>query len=146
MSISKIINLLDETIHLYLRNDSNTIYNHKHETGMKQDQKCNEDLQWPSNKVRQTFIDYFSNHNKLKHSLIKSSSVVPKDDPTLKFTNAGMNQFKPIFLGTITNDDPLSGQPRVCNSQKCIRAGGKHNGMFCRNFFIYFCSYTIFKI
>ncbi|KAJ2944644.1 hypothetical protein O0L34_g4000 [Tuta absoluta] len=75
-----------------------------------------------SSSIRNTFIDYFVNEHGHKH--VKSSSVVPLCDPSVPFVNAGMNQFKAVFLGTL--DPPC---PRAVNSQKCIRVGGKHNDL-----------------
>ena len=74
-----------------------------------------------SSDIRQQFIDFFISK---KHSIKRSSSVVPLDDPTLLFTNAGMNQFKPIFL-----DQETPSETRLVNSQKCIRVSGKHNDL-----------------
>jgi len=74
-----------------------------------------------SKQIRQTFIEFFEKKN---HKFVKSSSVVPHDDPTLLFTNAGMNQFKPIFL----NEKEVE-TSRAVNSQKCIRVSGKHNDL-----------------
>ncbi len=71
--------------------------------------------------IRRQFLNYFKQY---QHAIIPSSSVVPHDDPTLLFTNAGMNQFKDVFLGKSYRD-----YFRAATSQKCIRVGGKHNDL-----------------
>src|ERR1700704_3335966 len=71
--------------------------------------------------IRRKFLDYFIQNG---HREVHSSSLVPQNDPTLLFTNAGMNQFKDVFLGLEKRD-----YTRATSSQKCVRAGGKHNDL-----------------
>lgn len=78
-------------------------------------------MEWTSNNIRQAFLDFFSDK---QHEVVASAPIVIKNDPTLMFTNAGMNQFKGIFLGT---EEPRS--KRVVDSQKCLRVSGKHNDL-----------------
>jgi alanyl-tRNA synthetase len=73
------------------------------------------------NEIRRQFLEYFKKHS---HQQVRSSSLVPQDDPTLLFTNAGMVQFKRTFLG-----EEKRGYDRAVTSQKCVRAGGKHNDL-----------------
>src|ERR1700727_4058677 len=71
--------------------------------------------------IRETFLRFFASK---QHRRVHSSSLVPANDPTLLFTNAGMNQFKDVFLGVERRD-----YNRAVTSQKCVRAGGKHNDL-----------------
>jgi alanyl-tRNA synthetase len=73
------------------------------------------------NEIRETFLNYFERHG---HTRVRSSPLLPANDPTLLFTNAGMNQFKDVFLGLEKRD-----YVRATSSQKCVRAGGKHNDL-----------------
>src|SRR6185436_4131097 len=74
-----------------------------------------------SHALRRSFLDYFA----LKgHEVVRSSPLVPQNDPTLLFTNAGMVQFKDVFTGR-----ERRAQPRATSAQKCVRAGGKHNDL-----------------
>ena len=77
--------------------------------------------QWMSDQVRSAFISYFKKNG---HSVQPSSRLIPENDPTILFTNAGMNQFKDCFLGT----DKRS-YTRAATSQKCLRISGKHNDL-----------------
>ncbi|MBE6187205.1 MAG: alanine--tRNA ligase [Rikenellaceae bacterium] len=74
-----------------------------------------------SNKIRQAFLDFFQSK---QHTIVPSAPMVVKGDPTLMFTNAGMNQFKDIFLGNAPRQ-----YPRVADTQKCLRVSGKHNDL-----------------
>ncbi|PIL35624.1 hypothetical protein GSI_02352 [Ganoderma sinense ZZ0214-1] len=76
--------------------------------------------------VRDQFFNFFKSK---EHPYVASSSTIPYEDPTLLFANAGMNQFKAIFLGTVDPQSELARLKRAFNSQKCIRAGGKHNDL-----------------
>src|SRR5678809_1119353 len=73
------------------------------------------------NEIRETFLSYFERHG---HTRVRSSPLLPASDPTLLFANAGMNQFKDVFLGTEKRN-----YKRATSSQKCVRAGGKHNDL-----------------
>ncbi|MGH9432411.1 MAG: alanine--tRNA ligase [Terriglobia bacterium] len=74
-----------------------------------------------SDQIRSRFLEFFQTRG---HRVVRSSSLVPANDPTLLFSNAGMNQFKDVFLGREKRD-----YMRACSSQKCVRAGGKHNDL-----------------
>ncbi len=73
------------------------------------------------NEIREKFLEYFEHRG---HTRVRSSPLLPANDPTLLFTNAGMNQFKDVFLGLEKRD-----YVRACSAQKCVRAGGKHNDL-----------------
>ena len=73
------------------------------------------------NEIRSAFLDYFKTNG---HEVVESGPLVPRNDPTLMFANAGMNQFKNVFTGLEKRD-----YSRAVTAQKCVRAGGKHNDL-----------------
>ena len=73
------------------------------------------------NEIRSTFLDYFEKND---HKIVESSNLVPNNDPTLMFANSGMVQFKNVFTGLEKRE-----YQRATTSQKCVRAGGKHNDL-----------------
>ena len=78
-------------------------------------------MRWTTAKIRQSFLDFFAERG---HTIVPSASLIPKGDPTLLFTNAGMVQFKDYFLGVRTPQ-----HLRVVDVQKCLRISGKHNDL-----------------
>ena len=78
-------------------------------------------MRWTTDKIRQSFLDFFKERG---HQIVPSAPLVPKGDPTLLFTNAGMNQFKDVFLGVERR--PYA---RATTAQRSVRAGGKHNDL-----------------
>ena len=74
-----------------------------------------------ASEIRSTFLDFFRSKN---HSIVPSAPIVVKNDPTLLFTNAGMNQFKDVFLG-----NEKASSLRIADTQKCLRVSGKHNDL-----------------
>ncbi|MDE0018356.1 MAG: alanine--tRNA ligase-related protein, partial [Candidatus Poribacteria bacterium] len=74
-----------------------------------------------SDEIRDSFLEYFRKHG---HAIVPSASLIPADDPTLLFTNAGMNQFKDVFLGIGQRE-----YTRAVDTQKCLRVSGKHNDL-----------------
>src|SRR5690554_5020551 len=78
-------------------------------------------VQWTSQNIRKSFLDFFESK---EHKIVSSAPIVLKNDPTLMFTNAGMNQFKDFFLG-----NKAAKHTRVADTQKCLRVSGKHNDL-----------------
>ena len=78
-------------------------------------------MQMTTSEIRTAFLEYFRSQG---HQVVDSSSLVPHNDPTLLFTNAGMNQFKDVFLG-----GDIRPYSRATTAQRCVRAGGKHNDL-----------------
>ena len=117
---------LKKNISLYERRHSASIFSVERP---RSPEARREPAEWPyatifnvtGHEIRHKFLDFFAQRG---HRVVPSSSLVPANDPTLLFTNAGMNQFKDVFLGLEKRD-----YLRACSSQKCVRAGGKHNDL-----------------
>ena len=93
---------------------------HEFKTHQENDHKANSH-KWSTSAIRKAFLDYFEAN---QHTLVPSSPLVPQNDPTLMFVNAGMVPFKDVFTGLETRD-----YTRATSAQKCVRAGGKHNDL-----------------
>ena len=83
--------------------------------------RINNQVSMTSQEIRRKFLDFFESK---QHKIVASAPIVVKNDPTLMFTNAGMNQFKDLFLGNKKIE-----YPRIADTQKCLRVSGKHNDL-----------------